>query len=136
MMQPAGAALLALLLACGTAQAAQWVFVLKSDDGTQEAFVDVSSIRGDQVSHRGWVKNIYKSHTHTGDGAKSRSWQQESVMLLVFNCSEQTVHSESANVYYEDGTHETDSLVTTPEPVPPDTVLSAVMQVVCALKPK
>jgi hypothetical protein len=45
--------LLALLLACGTARASDWVSLGKSDDGQQEYFVDVSSIRVESTSGMG-----------------------------------------------------------------------------------
>jgi hypothetical protein len=125
-----------LLLSCGTAQAAQWVFVLKSDDGKQDSYVDVSSIRVAGAIHRAWEKNIYKPHSYKGEGAPARRWWHDSVNLFAFDCNEETVRSESITVYYEDGTHGTESATTAWQPVPPDTMLSAVMQVVCALKPK
>ncbi|HWX32028.1 MAG TPA: surface-adhesin E family protein [Steroidobacteraceae bacterium] len=128
--------LLVLLLACGTAQASQWVFVLKSADGKQNSYVDVTSVRSAGVIHRAWEKTVYKPHSYNGEGAPPRKWWHDSVNLFAFNCNEETVRSESITVYYEDGTHETESATTVWEPVPPDTMLSAVMQVVCALKPK
>ena len=54
--------LLALLVACGTAQATDWASLGKSDDGAQEVFVDVSRIRVKTVVRRAWIETLFAPH--------------------------------------------------------------------------
>jgi hypothetical protein len=60
------AILLALLLACGAAQAEQWVSLGKIDNGNKETFVDVSSIRIDSGIRRGSSKVVFALHAQAG----------------------------------------------------------------------
>jgi hypothetical protein len=57
--------MLALLLACGTAQAAEWVSVDKQKSG-METFVDVSSIRLEGGIRRFWTKGVPPPKTKRG----------------------------------------------------------------------
>jgi hypothetical protein len=129
--------LLALLLACGTAQASNWVSIGKDAVG-HEAFVDVSSIRVVGAIRRAWFKAVYVRHTmrETG-GPDANKWWSTSVHRRAFNCGEETTRSEALTVYYEDGTNGSDPAANYPtpwEPVPPDTVLSTELQFICAWK--
>jgi hypothetical protein len=130
------AILLALLAASGIAQASNWVSVLHSDDGKREVFIDVSDIRDEGVIRRAWVKVVFQPHTKNGEGTGPRKWWHDSVSLMAFNCAEKTHRIEAITVYYEDGTHITEDAPTPWEPIFPDSLASAPMQIVCALKPK
>src|SRR5258706_14401311 len=48
-----------VLVACGAAQASDWVTLGKSSNRKQEDFVDHSSIRPSGQIPRGWAKSIY-----------------------------------------------------------------------------
>jgi hypothetical protein len=60
--------MLVLLLACGTAQAAEWMQVNKSSDGKYEYLVDKSSIRIEGGKKRAWLKTVPSPHTDRGPG--------------------------------------------------------------------
>ena len=131
--------LLALLLACGTAQAAEWVSLGKSDDGKQETFVDISSIRVTDSIRRAWDKRVQAPHTERGTGDDASKWVSYYVGREAFNCGEEVWRSEAISIYFDDGTHwsaPADFYPRTWEPVPPDTVGSVIMQFICAWKPK
>jgi hypothetical protein len=65
MSKTTSAAVVALLLACGTAQAAEWVSLGK-DLENREIFVDVSSVRIADSLRRAWFKVVYEPHTKRG----------------------------------------------------------------------
>lgn len=130
--------LLALLLTCGAAQASDWVSVYKADDGQREMLVDVSSISDSGSIRRVWAKMTYARRTENdpSDPIKRTSYN---LARLAFNCTEDLSRTEAVTVYYEDGSVEALPPAMYPkpwEPVPPDTVLSNVMEFVCAWKPK
>ena len=66
--------LLTLLLACGTAQAVEWVSLGKADDAHTEDFVDVSSIRVDGEVRRAWIKTIYVPYTERDRRDARKCW--------------------------------------------------------------
>jgi hypothetical protein len=142
--------ILALLLACGTAQAAEWVSINTSDNGKTENFVDLSSIRIPGQVRWVWIKAVYAPHTYRGEAeahAKSK-WLSDEVQRFAFNCADETVRMEALTVHYTDGSldvHYTDGSLdlvpaeqfpTSWSPVEPDTVRSVQMQFICAWKPK
>jgi hypothetical protein len=132
--------LVILLVACSTAQASEWVPVAESTDGTEEVFVDVSSIRIDGNIRHAWEKLVPAHHTMKGLGEYAHKHIIYELTKVVVNCSEETAKEDAVTIYYEDGTNE--SLM--PEvvhkkgwdPVPPDSVLSFEMKFICAWKPK
>ena len=126
------AGMLALVIVCSTAQASNWVTIGESDDGLIETFIDVSSLRIAGNIRRAWFKDVYKTHRETADG-KYRSY---TVLKTAFNCTEEMYRFEAGNVYYEDGTNWTfpAGILSTWNPVAPDTTASNEMQVICALK--
>jgi hypothetical protein len=126
--------ILALLLACGATQAAEWVSVGKSTDGA-EGFVDVSSIRVAGVIRRVWSKITYVPHTKQIVG-KSVSYD---MAHLEYNCVEGASRLDAMTLYFLDGTFDVMPDVLTPTawaPVTPDTLRYQGMQFVCAWKPK
>jgi hypothetical protein len=130
---------LVLLLACGSAQAADWVSLTKSADGLSEHFVDISSIRIAGAVRSVWTKQVFAPHTTRGVAEDAKKRESYQLMHLVFNCSEETWRGESATVYFDDGTNWSDLngiYRTTWQSTPPDTVLSVQMKAVCAWKPK
>lgn len=127
--------LVTLLLACGTAQASNWVSLGKSDDGTIEPLVDVSSVRVAGSIRRAWIKHVFKTHTTRGDGVDATKWQSESVARVAFSCSEETFRLEGLLIYYDDGTTNSVPATSFPtpwQPIPPDTVRGSEMHFVCA----
>jgi hypothetical protein len=132
--------ILALLLACGVAQGPDWVFVAAAKDEKKTDFVDTSSIRisADNIRHA-WFKQIFRTHTERGTGTEAHKWLAYAEFRIAFNCTEETSHSESGTMYYDDGSYW--SLPQTApshdwEPVAPDTLQKARMDIVCAWKPK
>jgi hypothetical protein len=127
--------LFTVLLACGAVQAADWLSIGKTVNGNDEVFVDVSGILVvDSSIRRAWVKTVHAPH---GDQQSNRETQ--SVASYSFNCEEKSFRHEAFTAYYEDGTNyamPVDRYPDSWEPVPPDTLLSAELQFVCAFKPK
>jgi hypothetical protein len=132
-----GRILVTLLLACGMAQASDWVPIGKTDDGKTEILVDVSSIRVAGSIRRAWVKHVFMFHTVRGTGDNVNKWQSESVTRRAFNCNDESESLESLTVYYDDGTTRSVPSAELPGPwelVVPDTVRSNEMQFICAWK--
>jgi hypothetical protein len=133
--------LLALLLACGAAQAADLVSVGKNDGGKKETFVDVSSIRVEGEIRRGLSTVVLAPHTQNGGGDYSSKWISHIAYSFAFNCVERTGRVEGFNFYFEDGTNYIDPAAHYPKPwqkVPPDTDSNwtTLMQFICAWKQK
>lgn len=116
--------LIVLLVSCGTARASDWVSIGKSDSGTREYFADISSIGITGGTRRAWVKTVLSSG------------KPFSLERLAFNCGEGTMRWEAYTLYGIE-ISEPDGIYPTPwKPIPPDTTGSAIMQFVCAWKPK
>jgi hypothetical protein len=128
------AVLLALLLACGAAQAAEWVPIGKND--REESFLDVSSIRIADGTRRAWTKRVFALQTIKGDGADADKWWDYIVARVAFNCDQETSRGESIIVYFSDGTNRSYPRESSWDPVPPDTFFSLEMKFICAWKQK
>ena len=132
-----------LLIACGVAQASEWVSLGKTDDGKTEYFVDVSGIQPSVgVITRAWVKLVFARHTQRFPAEDSKKkWAVYSVQRFAYMCAEGNAEVEAMSVYFEDGTHfavPADAITMvggTSEPVPPDTIGDTVMKFVCNWKP-
>jgi hypothetical protein len=130
--------LLTLLLACGTAQASEWVSVATGHQGKQELLVDVSSIRIAGEIRRAWVKTVYALHSRNLSDNPNK-WAKQVVSREAFNCADETARDEAFTIYYEDGTIDAppaDAFPTQWKPVTPDTMQSAKMLFICAWKQK
>jgi hypothetical protein len=130
--------MLALLLACGTAQASNWVSVGKSHDGNVEWFVDTTSIRIDNTVRRAWTKTVFASHTMQDPILHSGKWLAYMVTRDVIDCRDETHDMEAITQYYESGGN--DSMPDyrkqlRMEPIVPDTVQQALMRFICGWKP-
>jgi TonB family protein len=125
---------LALLLACGAAQASEWVSIKAATSKDTEFLVDVSSVHRSGEITRAWVKIVYARHTQRGTGENSKKWATFSQHRYAYTCGEGNAEVEALSVYFEDGTHwEAPSwTLGGTEPVPPDTVGEAVMKFVCS----
>jgi hypothetical protein len=131
--------LLALLLACGTAQASEWVSLGKSEDGTKETFIDVSSIRVVGAIRRAWFKVIYAPHAQRGSGSDANKWWNYTMEREALTCAEETFRLEGLLIYYDDGTTNSVPSISFPtswEPVPPDTMYEVQLRFICTWKPK
>jgi hypothetical protein len=125
--------------AWGDAHGLQWWSLGALEDGKREYFVDVSSIRLADGIGRAWINTIFKPHTKRGLHADATKWMAKQLMRSSFNCSDETTTSDGLVTYYDDGTVGTVPAEANSgawQPVPPDTMLSAEMQFVCAWKPK
>jgi hypothetical protein len=129
--------LLALLLACGAAQAANWVKVGTGKDGTQ-VWVDTSSIMVAGSSRQAWLKMTFPVHTQNGSGDDASKWVDYSLNHAAFNCNEGTSKSDALENYFDDGTNHKvpadDISGDKWESVPPNTALDSVMKFVCGSK--
>jgi hypothetical protein len=127
--------ILALLLACGTALASEWVPVAKNSQ--LEVFVDVSSIRIAGEIRRAWLKMVMQPHSERGIGADANKWVAYKQSREAIHCLNETHYGEALTEYFSDGSNHTVSQKPDIawEPVPPDTVFEAVMHFVCAWKP-
>jgi hypothetical protein len=109
----------------GTAQAASWLEVGISTTGTKVA-VDVESIRRDGGKVSVWVKYDYTKNA----SIKAR----EAKRLMKYDCDAQTATTLSLVSYDAQGgviSSETRAF-SVPEPVVPESVGEAIMQVACA----
>jgi hypothetical protein len=94
--------MLALLLACGTVHAAEWVSIGKGPDG-REYLADVSSIQVKDGLRRAWIKTVFAPHTMRDPGDDNK-WWSAAVGREAFNCGDETFRVEGLLVYFEDGT--------------------------------
>jgi hypothetical protein len=127
----------ALLITCGTAQAAQWVSVGKTLNGQVEAFVDLGSLRIDGYIHRARFKYVYAPRSQRDE--RVNKWDKVSFGQEAFRCADQTGRTEALNVYYEDGTHWDNPLALLPSswtPVAPETMRDFEMRYLCTWPPK
>ena len=130
--------LLALLLACGTAQAAKWVSLYSDASGAKTA-MDAFSIRIDGDIRRASVKVLYAPQTHHGVGENSLKWVRYNLSRDAFDCSKGAHRNEALRTYFTDGTSDQIAATSVPtpwEPVAPDSVGGLVMKFVCGWKPK
>jgi hypothetical protein len=126
---------LALLLGCGAAQAAGWVSLGKSYDGTQEAFVDTGSITFDGGMRHGWIKLLPLPHTQRGDGPAANKWVDHSRARFGFDCNANTATLEWFVFAFDDGTEIEEPRANYPKPpsvIEHGTNLSAAKQFICA----
>ena len=94
----------ALLLTCGTAQAApQWASVAKTNNGKLETFVDLGSIRISGYVNSATFKYVYAARSQRDD--RVNKWNKVSFAQETFNCADETSRIEALNGYYEDGTN-------------------------------
>ena len=129
--------MMALLLACGAAQAADWVTLGKSADGQKEAFVDVSSIRVNGNIRRAWNKLVMAAHTQKGPAPNTNKWVSYIESQDFLDCMADSSSNELIYVHYEDGTTDPPAKVGVApwQPVPPGSMLEDEMKFVCAWKP-
>ena len=128
------AMLLALLLACGAAQASEWVPYVS---GKTEFLVDTSSIRVEGAIRRTWSKSIPAPKTERGVGINSGKWVRYDLTHRAFNCSEESSKMDAITVFHSDGTNMIEDFPGAGwSPVRPDTIGYALMQFVCSWKLK
>ena len=126
-----------LLLACGTAQAAEWVSLGKVKNKTADAYIDTSSIRVSGQSRRAWVKIVYTPHTMR-DPERSGRWIDRIVTLYEYNCADETVRTLASTLHFSDSDSYTMKYATPDawKPVAPDTLGRSNMEFLCSWKPK
>jgi len=127
--------LLMVLVACGAAQASQWVQVGTGKDGTK-VWVDTSSITVTNSIRQAWLKMTFQAHTQQGSGDDAGKWVDFSLNHAAFNCSEGTSKSDALENDYDDGSSRKvpgeEIAGDRWETVPPATALGAVLKFVCS----
>jgi hypothetical protein len=121
-----------LLLACSVAHAANWVSVGAADNGKHEDLIDLASVRISGTVRTVWTKSLYKKHSLKPAG--TTKWVARVLARTSFNCENETSYTESSVVYFEDETNTMLPATSGWQPVPPETVLAAEMNYVCAIK--
>lgn len=96
--------MLALLLAYGAAQAADWQSIGTSEGGKKEHLVDASSIHVEGGIRHIWFKIRYARNTQKGAAHYADMWETDSMFYDAFNCAEGTSRNEALDVHFEDGT--------------------------------
>jgi hypothetical protein len=118
------------LLVCGTAQASDWVEAFHDETG--RTYFDASRIKLSGDIRSGWIKVVLAPHTFTLNG----QYQAEQVAHVFFDCRHETWRTDSATVYFEDGSNTSKSAPDEVfEPVTPDTHIEGEMKFICGLKP-
>ncbi len=122
------------------AQTSKWVSTDSDDQGT-ESFVDRSSVIVTGDTRHAWSKRVYLPHVERGALEDADEWKKEEMVRFGFNCSEQTYRIESLTIHYYGGKTYSDpvSISSFPDPwqpVPPDTLLSVQMNLICSLTPR
>jgi hypothetical protein len=128
-----------IALACGAAQASEWVSATKGENGKSEGFVDVSSIRVTGTIRQAWIKVVLEPRTQKGPAPYENKFVSRAVSREAFDCSEQKHRTEAITFYFADGTNfvvPESSFNETWTPVTPDTLSDEWMLFVCAWKPK
>jgi hypothetical protein len=130
--------LLVLLVACGVAQAAEWVSVITDKAETEEQQVDVSSIMISGGTRLAWVKTLVALHSQHGAGTSASKWIAYKLGRMEFNCRQEAFRVGDIYVYFEDGTVDP-APSATPDlwvAAPPDSVVATIMRFTCSWKPK
>jgi hypothetical protein len=120
------------------AGASDWVSVGKINDGTQETFVDTSSIRIAGDLRRAWLKIVPAPHTLTGVAGGPNKWVDHDLRREAFRCRDEYHRREAQMSFFDDGTSYTlpsKLLAASWDPVPPDTAASVVMRFICNWAP-
>ena len=130
--------MLALVLACGTAHASDWVLFGKT--AYHQVFVDVSSIEIVGSIRRAWFKFVDEPNAFppvpAGDGKTKVALYQQ--IRFAFDCAQEASRIEANFIYYDDG-----SVVPHPyspadpwTPIPPESIESSQIKFICAWKSK
>ena len=120
--------LIVLLLACGTAQAADWIRISAKGVPVQE-YVDRSSIQVDGNRRTAWVRYTFKANTHI----ERKKAVASSVELTDVLCDSKEVRLLSITLFYEDGSSDHDAAARQWEPIPPETGSDDAMKYLCKL---
>jgi type I restriction-modification system DNA methylase subunit len=80
------------------------VSIGKTDNGTKETFVDVTSIHADAGIRRGSSKVVFVSHAQSGAGEYSSKWVSYFSCRFAFNCVDKMGRVEGMTGYLDDGT--------------------------------
>lgn len=128
---------LALLLACGAAQASEWKPIPSEKYPT---YVDTSTITVSGQIWRASFKVLYKPHEMSvPDLTKPDRWIAKDVGVDEFDCSRETIRVISGAMYHngDDMPTDGDNSITTMPPthVAPGTIEYPVMKFVCSWKP-
>jgi hypothetical protein len=123
----------ALLLACGTALAAEWVRISAKGANPRED-IDESSVRVEGDRRTAWVRYTFSPHsTKSNDGSK---YVRVSTELTEIDCPSKEAREISVAIAFEDGssTGSTSAVPSAWLPVPPDTGWDLAMKYLCKSK--
>jgi len=123
--------LLALVLACGAAQASNWVRISAKDAPAQE-YVDLSSVQVDGSRRIAWLKFVFRPHSYKGNSTK---FYANDIELADIQCDTKQTRELSITVQYEDGSSEHSATAREWEPIPPDTAIEVAMLYLCKPMP-
>jgi hypothetical protein len=123
--------IVALMLACGTAQAADWVNI-GSATQFSAIYADRSRVKADGVIRTTWFKLVYKPHAQRW-GATNQYINYE-MAFVSFNCEHQLTHETSSTDYLEDGSAHGGPNSLHWDQVVPDSVGEGEMNWICNLK--
>jgi clan AA aspartic protease (TIGR02281 family) len=114
----------------------RWFSLTKSQDGSQQMFVDAAHVHIAGDIRQAWIKTDLAPHTRPGSGENASKWQKMTMALTSYNCTNQTVSMGAFNIYYDDGTvfssDENDSSGPW-RPVPPGTMLNTALEFICGI---
>lgn len=125
--------MLALLLVCGVAQAAECVQLGTGKDGAK-VWVDKASITVSGSIRLVWLRMIIPAHSQQGSGDDASKWVKVNLNPAAFNCSEGASKSDALESYFDDGTNHKvpaeDISGDKRESVPPNAALETMMKFV------
>jgi hypothetical protein len=120
------------------ARAADWVSVGKLKDGTQEAYVDVSSIRTAGSLRKALVRWVVDPPAIGSSQRASGRWQSSMVYQSEFNCARGTNHDYAVTIFYNDGTRYVGQMESASgkrwQLVPSGTPWKTAMQLICSYR--
>jgi hypothetical protein len=130
------AIILALLLACGTALAAEWVPIPLTNPN-KVVLIDTTSVSVSGPVRCAWFKLVMPPHTAKGVGIYERRFVAYVLMRTAFDCEQKNSRTDGAQSFYEDGTNSTTTPTTLLEwaPVAPDSMADALLSYICAWRP-
>lgn len=129
--------LAALLLASGTAQAADWTRIPLANPN-KVVLIDNASVSVAGPIRRAWFKFDFPPHTRRGVGIYQDRFVTYTLMRTAFDCEQKNSRTDGLQWFYEDGTNNTTNPTPPPEwtPVAPESMADALLSYICAWRTK
>ena len=125
--------LLGLMLACGTAWAADWTRIpLANPD--KVVLIDNTSVSVSGPIRRAWFKFVFPPHTRRGVGIYQDRFVTYTLVRTASDCEQKNSRTDGIQWFYEDGTNNTTNPTPPPEwePVAPGSMAGALLSYICA----